>query len=102
MKSISLAPYTIKVRPMYSSEDETVDRFAGENDLFESVEQTVRELQCGRAGNGGAVNEHRGVEIPSREHLGDVLEVTANLVAALCILGVVGPVISFQSRNSAA
>jgi hypothetical protein len=45
MKSISLAPYTVKVRPIYMSEDETVDKFSGENDLFEFVEQTVRELQ---------------------------------------------------------
>src|SRR5262249_50847183 len=45
MKSISLAPYTITVRPAYTSENETVDGFAGDNDLFEFVEATVRELQ---------------------------------------------------------
>jgi hypothetical protein len=35
------------------------------------------------------VHEHRNVEIPAREHLGDVLEVRPDLIAAQRVLDVV-------------
>ena len=38
---------------------------------------------CGRTGNRYAVDEHGRVVIPLREHLRDVLEMAAYLIAAL-------------------
>ena len=35
-----------------------------------------------RSGDSGAVNQHRSVEVTLREHLGDVVEVTPDPIAA--------------------
>jgi hypothetical protein len=43
-----------------------------------------------RTGNVLAVYQHRRIEIAGREHLGDMVEVTPNLIAALGVLYVVG------------
>jgi len=50
-----------------------------------------------RAWRVGVVNEHRRVEIPGGKHLGDMPEVSSNLIDARFIFRVVGPDVDFSS-----